>query len=266
MTDQLKILFFTADPVDTSRIRVDQEVREVDEMINSSRLRDRFCLIHQPAARPKDLQRALLRHNPHIVHFSGHSSAAEGLAFEDSQGKRKPISPELLAELFDILPDNIRIVVLNACYSNVHASAISKIIDFTVAMQDKIGDQSAILFSSAFYLGLAEGRSVEAAYRLGVHAIKMEGFGDAQVPAFLVKPGADASKAFLSATPPEEGPAAKIAGDMKQESPNSQHNHSGSVIFNAPVHATTVEANGQKHVTINHAGTEQSNKASKQHP
>jgi hypothetical protein len=109
--------------------------------------------------------------------------------------------------------------VLNACYSNFHADAISQTIDFTVTMQDKIGDQSAVLFASAFYLGLAEGRSVEVAFRLGVSAIKMEGYDDGQAPALLIKPGADATKAFLSATPPEATTVSKAETKTRKAAP-----------------------------------------------
>lgn len=241
MEDKIKILFLTANPSDTSRIRLDQEMREIDEMINSSRLRDQFSLILQPAARTKDFQKALLRHKPHIVHFSGHGSESEGLVFEDIQGKRKTVSPKLLAELFAILTDDIRIVVLNACYSDRQANAIREIIDFTVTMKDQIGDQSAILFSSSFYLALAEGRSVDEAFGLGVLAIKMDGYDDDAIPALLVKDTADASQSFLSSPPPEKATASKTEIEMRKALPSVIDNSKKGT---AKVYGGTLNAGG----------------------
>jgi hypothetical protein len=66
-------------------------------------------------------------------------------------------------------------------------------------MTDKIGDASAIVFSSAFYQGLAFGRSVKEAFGLGVVELKLQGIPGADIPKLLEKPGADASKTYLIA-------------------------------------------------------------------
>lgn len=217
MTDRIRILFLAANPVNTSHIRLDQEVREIEEKINSAKLRDRFLLIPQLAARTTDLHQALLRHQPHIVHFSGHGSETQGIILEDNLGRCKPVSSKVLAELFAILPDYIRIVVLNACYSRRQASSISRVIDYTIGMKDKIGDQSAILFSSSFYLALAYGRSVKEAFSLGVHSIKQEGLTDDSIPALLVKEGADASKSFPLFPQAESAGGSKGGVEMGKE-------------------------------------------------
>lgn len=249
MTEEIRILFLAADPVDIKHIRLDQEVREIDERINSAKQRDSFSLITKLAVRTRDLYQALLTHQPHIVHFGGHGSSTEGIFLEDSSGKRKAVSSESLAELFAILPDFIRIVVLNACYSAAQADSISKVIDYTVVMNDKIGDQSAILFSSTFYLALASSRSVQEAFDLGAHAIKFEGFVDNKVPKLLIKAGADASKSFLSSPPAEEPKANKVKSDMKQEMPRKREQpvYTGTVCFdNSPPTAHEMHIEGQR--------------------
>jgi len=76
-------LFLLANPTDITRIRIDEEVREVDKKIQLGSKRDRLQLLSQLAVRPSDLAQALLRHTPHILHFSGHGSATEGIVLED---------------------------------------------------------------------------------------------------------------------------------------------------------------------------------------
>lgn len=248
MTDKIRILFLAADPIDIKHIRLDQEVREIDERINAAKLRDRFSLIPQLAVRTKDLHQALLRHEPHIVHFSGHGSATEGIFFEDDLGRRKPVSQKILAELFALIPGYIRIVVMNACYSRVQANSISKVIDFTIGMKDKIGDQSAILFSSSFYLALAHGRSVKQAFGLGVLAIKQEGIAEDKILSLLVKKGVDDSRSFISFPQTEEAQASKGKADMKQELPSKKEQpvYTGSVNFhNSPPTANEIYIDGQ---------------------
>lgn len=213
MIDQVKILFLSACPRDISRIRLDQEVRDIDGIIRKGEHREQLELIQHPAARPGDLREALLRYRPHILHFSGHGSSTEGIVLEDDGGNTTFVSADALADLFDVIKDNLHIVVLNACYSAVQAEAISKVVDFTIGMRKEIGDHSAIIFSVAFYQGLAYGRSVKESFRLGVNALKSEGIPESETPALLVKEGADSAQTHLISPrerhTPEETPSGK---------------------------------------------------------
>lgn len=197
MTDQVKILFLSANPKDISRIRLDEEAREVDEMIRMGDFRDQLALIPHFAVRPGDLRQSLLRHKPHILHFSGHGSSTEGIILEDNRGHTKPLSTNALAALFRVIKDNLRIVLLNACFSALQAQGISQIVDFTIGMNKEIGDRSAILFSAAFYQGLAYGRSVQESFDLGVTAIMFEGIPESDIPVLMTKQGVDAAQTHL---------------------------------------------------------------------
>ncbi|HKV39938.1 MAG TPA: hypothetical protein VJX67_12055, partial [Blastocatellia bacterium] len=76
-----KVLFVESCPGDVHRLRLDEEVREIDSALQRSRRRSRFGLHQKHAVRPKDVLQALLDIAPGIVHFSGHGSA-EGLILE----------------------------------------------------------------------------------------------------------------------------------------------------------------------------------------
>ncbi|MFL6255023.1 MAG: CHAT domain-containing protein [Pyrinomonadaceae bacterium] len=220
MTEQVKILFLSANPKDISRIRLEQEMRDVDEGIRLGEYCDQLKLIFQPAARPRDIRRALLRYKPHILHFSGHGSATAGIVLEDDSGNTKMLSTDALAGLLGVIKDNLRIVLLNACYSAVQADAIGKVIDFTIGMRKEIGDRSAIVFSVAFYDGLAGGRSVKESFGLGVNALQSEGIPETETPTLLVKEGADSARTYL-VSPRELRPDAEKPGE---ERPREGHN------------------------------------------
>jgi hypothetical protein len=198
MSNVIKILFLAANPIDTGRLRLDEEVREIELKIELGSARHRFELIQHWALRPGDLQRALLKHKPHIVHFSGHGSHAEEIVLEDNAGKSKQVSRQAIADLFRILKDNVRVVVLNACLSKAQAEAISSTIDYTVGTNKAIGDRAAIAFASAFYLALAFNRSVQEAFELARLEITLEGIAGADTPELFVREGVDKSEPFLS--------------------------------------------------------------------
>src|ERR1051326_1076752 len=109
--ERIKILFLASNPTDISRIRLDEELREIDERISLGRYREQFELIPHFAVRPRDLMRGLVKHQPHILHFSGHGSTSAGIVLEDNQGKTKVVAAADIAELISIVKDNLRVVV-----------------------------------------------------------------------------------------------------------------------------------------------------------
>ena len=84
-----------------------------------------------------------------------------------------------------MLKDNIRCVVLNACYSKPQAEAIAQHIDCVVGMLDTIGDRSAISFASAFYEALGYGRDVKTAFDLGCVRIDLDNSEDDDKPQLI---------------------------------------------------------------------------------
>jgi hypothetical protein len=77
------ILFLGANPKDTGRLRLDQELRDITEGLQRAQKCDQFNLKQKWAVRPRDIQRAILDEQPQIVHFSGHGEGEAGLVFED---------------------------------------------------------------------------------------------------------------------------------------------------------------------------------------
>ena len=169
-----------ANPRGTSPLRLDEEVRQIEEAIQISPYRERFKVRSQWAVLTDDIRRSLLALRPQIVHFSGHGGGEKGLVLVKDAAISSPtndclVSGEALANLFKQFKQQLECVVLNACYSEVQADAICQHINYVIGMKESIGDVSAIKFSVGFYDALGGGESVESAYELGCNAIELDG-------------------------------------------------------------------------------------------
>lgn len=175
---KIKILFLTANPNDTSPLRLDEECRAIEEALGRSEFRERFKIKQHWAVEVKEFQQYLLRHRPHIVHFSGHGAVAGGILLEEGSGNSHSVPVEALSRLFTILKDEIRCVMLSASYSERQAEAIARHIDAVIGVEGFIERPAAIAFAAAFYGALGFGRSVQTAFDLGRVRIRMENLGD----------------------------------------------------------------------------------------
>jgi hypothetical protein len=131
------------------------------------------------------------------VHFSGHGSSTEEIILLDKQGNPKPVSKEALVSLFRTLKDNIRVVILNACFSRPQAEAITGEIDCAIGMSRAIGDEAAITFAASFYRAIGFGRSVKEAFEQGRTSLLMEGISEEQTPDLLTGQGVKAASIVL---------------------------------------------------------------------
>jgi CHAT domain-containing protein len=194
---KIKILFVSANPTGTTPLRLDEEVREIEAKIRAAEHRDSLELITKWAVRPDDLLQALNQHRPHIVHFSGHGSSTAQLVLLDRQRNAKPVSKEALVNLFATMRGNIRLVVLNACYSRPQAEAITEQIDCAIGMNCAIGDESAITFAASFYRAIGFGDSVRAAFNQGKAALMLEDLPEENTPELLVRQGVAADSIIM---------------------------------------------------------------------
>jgi hypothetical protein len=179
------ILVLASSPTNAARLRLDKELREIDEGLRRSRNKDKFILQQRWAVRPDDLRRALLDFNPQIVHFCGHGSGEDGIVLENESGEYQLVPTQALANLFKRFGDRgLECVVLNACYSEIQANMIAEHIDYVVGMNTEIGDDVAIKFAVGFYDEIGAGWSYEDAYNGGCDAIALQGIPEENTPVF----------------------------------------------------------------------------------
>jgi len=183
----ITILFLAADPTDASRLRLGEELREIQEKLQLAKLRDQFRLEQRMSVRPADLSQALLDVQPQIVHFSGHGTATGALCFENQIGEIHSIEPDALAALFEQFADQVSCVLLNACYSEVQSKAISAHIDYVIGMNQAIDDRAAIAFAIGFYQALGGGRTAEDAYKLGCVQLRLQNIPEHLTPVLIKK-------------------------------------------------------------------------------
>jgi hypothetical protein len=176
---------------------LDEEFRAIDQALQSANYRDMFDLSPHGAVRISDLQGLLLRYQPHIVHFSSHGSATGEIMLEDERGKAQPVPSESLSRLFSVLKDNIRCVVLNACYSEKQAFAIAQYIDYVIGMSRQISDNAAIDFATAFYQAVGFGRDLKTAFELGCINIGLDDLKEENTPKSIAL-HSDPSKIILA--------------------------------------------------------------------
>jgi hypothetical protein len=222
---KVRILFLTANP-SSAPLEIDREIREIQSHVLAAPHRDRFELFQEHAVHVDDLQAALLRHRPQILHFSGHGRRAgvagarpagaprdftaehapiapavgSEILLEGDAGTGAPITAEALGDLIRIV-GGVRGVVLNACHSHGQADALRKHVDCVIGMSRTIADHAAIAFAWAFYQGLGFGQPVDKAFELGKNQLllQLEERSEAEVPRLVLREGLTADRIDLTA-------------------------------------------------------------------
>ncbi len=177
-----KILILLANPSNTSQLRLNREASEIQKTLRLSHRRDEFEVISFGAVQVDDLQQTLYDYKPTIVHFSGHGAGNKGLVLEDASSQSVFVSEDALARLFKSFQTQIECVILNACYSEIQATAIHQHIDCVVGMNEAIGDEAAIKFAVGFYRALGAGEPYENCFESGRTLIDLNAIPEVNKP------------------------------------------------------------------------------------
>ncbi|HEX8068913.1 MAG TPA: CHAT domain-containing protein [Pyrinomonadaceae bacterium] len=206
MSDKIKILYVAANPVNTGHLRLQEEARDLEERIRQAPHREAFAVIHCLAARPRDLLRGLQEVQPHVLHFSGHGTAAKEIVLQDDDGASRPIAPQVLAGLVNLFSANLKVAVMSCCFGRSQAKALSQVLDFTIGMNKPISDSAAVEFSATFYQVLAAGGSVRQAFEAARLLTSREGRKIFEKSDLLVRAGVCADDPLIKLPPPVEPP------------------------------------------------------------
>ncbi|HEY8009497.1 MAG TPA: CHAT domain-containing protein [Rudaea sp.] len=197
---QLNVLYSTASPNGKKPLRVDAEMRQVQEAVRGSRLRDNIALHYRPAADLKSIMDGLNDLAPGIVHFSGHGDSG-GIAVDHAKVRRpsgKVVTFGLLANAVAAVDAPPQVIVLNSCHSAGAKKAFLPPARAVIAMGDSISDLAATAFAAQFYAAVAAGQSLKAAFAQGVVAIKYVSLNEAKTPQLILADGVNAAKVFLA--------------------------------------------------------------------
>jgi hypothetical protein len=197
MNHKVKLLFLAANPLNTEPLQLDEEIRSITQAIQNAKYRDMIELVSAWAVRTDDLLQSLNQHKPQIVHFSGHGSSAGEIILVDNIGQAKHVNANALKSLFTTLKDNVRLVVLNACYSRAQAQAIVTSIDCAVGTNMSISEEAAMIFAASLYRALGFGRSVKEAFDQAKTALALEGILEEETLELLWRSEIDPAQVFI---------------------------------------------------------------------
>jgi len=167
----MRILFLAANPMTTSPLDLEQELRSLDVELRGVEYRDQVSIRTVHAAQADDLVSHVRSERPTVVHFSGHGTA-EGIILRNDEGGCTTVTGSSLQRFFE--GRTVRLVVLNACYTEELARMISAAVPAVIGTTKPLGDVAARRFTVAFYRALGNGHSIAEAFRDGRDAVVLD--------------------------------------------------------------------------------------------
>jgi len=201
LPERVVVLFLAANPLDQERLRLDEEVRSIAEMIRKAEHRDAVKLESCWAVRPLDLLQAINEHHPRVVHFSGHGSHRDEILFQNDAGETKAVTKEAMVQTMAAASGDIRLVFFNTCFSRARAELVVRHVDTAIGMSTAIIDQAARVFAAQFYSAIGFGLSISRAFEQAKAALMLEGLGEEQVPELFVADGVEPADLVLVRPP-----------------------------------------------------------------
>jgi tetratricopeptide (TPR) repeat protein len=214
--EHIRLLFLAANPDATLPLHAGREVRRIRERLAGAAHGSALEIVERWAVRPGDLQEALVQIHPHIVHFSGHGNAECELMLEGDDGSPRPVGAAVLAELFRLRGDGVRLVVLSACHSLPQAEAIAEHVDCAIGMRRAVGSDAAAEFSAALYYAIGSGDPLRRAFESARLHLEAAGSPEHRTPQLVVrKDGVDVERCLVRPPgAPQDGD--EIAGELSK--------------------------------------------------
>lgn len=172
----MRILFLASNPVTTSRLDVESELRRLEMELSGTRFRDNITLVPRHAVQPDDLVRYIRADRPSVVHFAGHGTPGGGILLRDDGEELIEVRASPLRQLFE--GRGIKLLVLNACYTETRAEEILGAVETIIGTTREVGDVEARRFTIAFYRTLGNGGSIGEAFRDGRDSVVLYGSKD----------------------------------------------------------------------------------------
>lgn len=158
----MKICVLAANPSETERINLEQELGQIRDAVGRGAMRDRLTIRQVPRCRVSELQHILDTERPDVVHFSGHGTESYGeIVLYDDHDRSIPVQIDALANMLSETTG----VVLNSCASEHQAKLVAAKGPWAIGMSGRLPNADACSFSHAFYGRLADGRTVVEAFK-----------------------------------------------------------------------------------------------------
>ena len=159
----VSVLALFSDPARGSKIRIDEEARELQQLRTPGGLEPHIRF----ATRVRDIVAALRETQPQILHFAGHGLRDGRLVFADDLGSAAGVGLQRLADAIGSTVGVLDCVVLNSCYTGADAEAFRGVARAVAGSVDALPDDAAIAFTRGFYGAIAAGERPPRAYAQG---------------------------------------------------------------------------------------------------
>lgn len=140
--------------------------------------------VHHHSATSRDLQKLLLKYEPHIVHFTWttHCSRTD--------------NERAFANLFSLYNSHVRLVVFNSSLTSDVARITSEVINYSIGSCHSTSQILHLTFAGAFYRALAFGRSIRVAFESAKAELALMTLPDAAAVELLVRTGVSEKDRF----------------------------------------------------------------------
>jgi serine/threonine protein kinase len=207
------ILFVAANPDGTSRLELHEQCADIEGELRLTEGRDELVFQAKWAVTVDELMRHLLTFKPTIVHFNGQGGAADAaragarIQLKGEDGGPQLVDARALTRMIAAAAPSVRLVVLNACFSDEMARELCQAVDCVVGMRGAIGDASARSFAVAFYRALGFRRSVRNAVEQAGATLAGKNHPDDRGPVCVARNDIDPDALFLPGPAPAEATA-----------------------------------------------------------
>lgn len=191
--EKVRVLFLEANVFEKTPVNCEEERERIGELVDDTPEHARLDLASWPDVTFAQMTQQLVNHKPRVMHFSGHGLPDGSLVMRrhpDGEGENHAnVAPQPLVDALQITARSVRLIVLNACYSEALAQKLIAAMDVVViGMSRAVMDGTAIRFAEQLYGKLFAGLSIRDAHIVTRAILAGETRPDADRPKLVARP------------------------------------------------------------------------------
>ena len=151
--------------MDHPPVNGDEEFRELKLQLRQAEETGRVVLIPYFCTRLGDLEYAIMRERPHVLHFCCHGHESH-IILENEHRNGSLLPLKHLGALLHALKSPVRLVVLNACITSPDGVRAANLAEYVVSFVGPVEEGLAVKFTSSFYNAAAFDHSIRESFEI----------------------------------------------------------------------------------------------------